>query len=560
MCCVCVCLFHPCGARVMHVRACGEKVLFVFFCDLARCEVMAADQVQRHAAAHILDAGLHAPNPLLAKLARIGVNGTHPSNAERDLFRLARREGFTLATDFYFVDIEVHDPNAPGFTRHEQHPMLLPHELVGEMHQRGVLSRIMFPAGLASLQSWWDFVAAEEWAVNYPIAADLRRKTIPLGFFGDDAPYVKSDTLLMMGFSSILSDRRAWMSRHLSTVLPHQYKLQRRTLRQLMAVLTWSFTALASGVHPSNDHLGNPWSAADPRSALAGREIAGGFRGALVEFRGDWKWQCQVFQLPAWGAVHCCHQCAAGRRRPWLYTDVRDRPSWRLRPLTNELFVRARQGPNQCPLMRAPGFHMAMIRCCSMHTINLGFGASVNGNVLVDLITATTLYGPDDMSLDLKLRAVHADLKRWCRVNGASCSQPMLTTRKLHMGPNVYPELDAKAYNSRVITAYLAEMCAVACLTDHSEYALLRSGCCWGLATLYDLVERAPLQMSPQQAVAAERAGMISIQCYARLAQASLQIRRARWALKPKVHKLHHLLRQMARDRPTPRFCAVCTR
>ena len=62
-------------------------------------------------------------------------------------------------------------------------------------------------------------------------------------------------------------------------------------------------------------------------------------------------------------------------------------------------------------------------------------------------------------------------------------------------------------------------------------------------------MERAPLQMSVAQARDAERAGMVSIQSYARLAVRSLQLGRPLWPMKPKIHKVHHLLRKMGRNR-----------
>jgi hypothetical protein len=201
-----------------------------------------------------------------------------------------------------------------------------------------------------------------------------------------------------------------------------------------------------------------------------------------------------------------------------------------------------------CPLVHVPGFHKDMIKKCSMHCINLGYGLLVNGNTMLELVERGGMYG--EGPLNDRLHALWCDFKRWLRENNIRSSQPRFTVAKLGMQSlSNSPELDTKAYNSRVITGYLAEAASAELLRDESHHALLRAAAVWGLAALYDRVERAPRIMSREEADAAAEAGMVSLQAYNALAVESVAAMRCRWTCKPKLHKVHHLIRDMQKTR-----------
>lgn len=55
----------------------------------------------------------------------------------------------------------------------------------------------------------------------------------------------------------------------------------------------------------------------------------------------------------------------------------------------------------------------------------------------------------------------YSDFKHWCSQNKISCSQRKWSVKKLNLtdvnGAANYPSLDAKAFNGRIILAFLAD-------------------------------------------------------------------------------------------------------
>ena len=73
----------------------------------------------------------------------------------------------------------------------------------------------------------------------------------------------------------------------------------------------------------------------------------------------------------------------------------------------------------------------------------------------------------------------------------------------------------------------------------------------WGLAACYQRVEQAPRYMSQHQADGIYESGMMALQAFAALNVMHMTpvhpgvIPRPRWVCKPKMHKFHHLLRDV---------------
>ena len=81
-----------------------------------------------------------------------------------------------------------------------------------------------------------------------------------------------------------------------------------------------------TGRHPDCDAFGTPFSSTHfPKLAeLAGRELAGGFRGAWSGMRGDAKYIQQVFKFDNFygrnSICHLCRACKTGEEQ-LLFTD-----------------------------------------------------------------------------------------------------------------------------------------------------------------------------------------------------------------------------------------------
>jgi len=92
-----------------------------------------------------------------------------------------------------------------------------------------------------------------------------------------------------------------------------------------------------------------------------------------------------------------------------------------------------------------------------MHTCNLGIYLIVIAESI--LLLANNMY--PNLDLEDSLQITFLKFKQWLSEKGISCSQRRWTTKSLHLGGEVknYPWLKAKAFNARVILAWLAETC-----------------------------------------------------------------------------------------------------
>lgn len=94
-----------------------------------------------------------------------------------------------------------------------------------------------------------------------------------------------------------------------------------------------------------------------------------------------------------------------------------------------------------------------------MHSLNLGVFLIVTAEGILALARASPL------PLNAALKDTYRSFQAFIRRNKIPCSQKAWTQRSLHLTGEVenYPWLKAKAYNSRVILAWLAVPCQ-ACL------------------------------------------------------------------------------------------------
>ena len=191
-----------------------------------------------------------------------------------------------------------------------------------------------------------------------------------------------------------------------------------------------------------------------------------------------------------------------------------------------------------------------------MHALNLGFGSLVNGNVLIRLLESG-FFGHEGLPKETRLWLAWHDLKAYCHQQKIGCSQGPFTLNQAGWATaHSVPDLDCKAYNSRVITSWLQECWAASANEVPDPDRALVDVVIWGLASLYQRVEESPRYLSEAHASAIYRSGMASIQAYTVLNIRQMRKRPAqpRWILKPKIHKVHHLLRTVRNNRLPPTF------
>ena len=101
--------------------------------------------------------------------------------------------------------------------------------------------------------------------------------TVPIFFHEDGVPTYKDDSYLFISWGS-LSELNSWTSRTMFVGLPAS-RILGTTRSKICEIIKWDMDAVASGVFPSTDHLGNPFPENSERARLAGTAIAGSLVG-----------------------------------------------------------------------------------------------------------------------------------------------------------------------------------------------------------------------------------------------------------------------------------------
>lgn len=129
-----------------------------------------------------------------------------------------------------------------------------------------------------------------------------------------------------------------------------------------------------------------------------------------------------------------------------------------------------------------------------MHMFNLGLGRVLNGSLLADL--AESGFLGNSGSLKTCLEVAVADFRRWSREKNVNRAhrQARFTAKRLGLSKRSKqcPTLASKAYNGRVVSAWLSSLCLAACEEDRSAYAANRALAAWSFNELYTMIEQLP--------------------------------------------------------------------
>eukprot|EP00959_Pyramimonas_sp_CCMP1952_P109428 2288702-Pyramimonas_sp.AAC.1 len=121
----------------------------------------------------------------------------------------------------------------------------------------------------------------------------------------------------MLLWGGTIENHETILSRIVFTEVQYSKIVPDKTLDQIYEVLVWSLEWLAIGEYPPVDHRGRQFNAEyEPgRAALAGKPLAGGYRGVWSEMRGDWKYLQESLKLARhYNTNECCHLCKAHKR------------------------------------------------------------------------------------------------------------------------------------------------------------------------------------------------------------------------------------------------------
>lgn len=341
-----------------------------------------------------------------------------------------------------------------------------------------------------------------------------------------------------------------------------------RSLHKLFRVLKWSFEALASGVYPSIDEEGAPFTPQHHprRAALAGLPLtSAGHRGAWVEMRGDWEFLRDALLLQKhYLRNEVCHLCRAEKRRPgFLFTDFRRRGDLRRTLVSSAAWLAAAMvAAVVSPLVLIPGFCIWRCYFDIMHTLDLGVYQHAVPAALQELILEPATVGPGGdaaaapapvgagaapapvgvfpgATLEERLRSATRAYREWCRQNKIPSVVRRITTAWVTGAWPHISQQHAKAAALRSMVYWVREVCAAT--VGHSPHAGLR-------AALFDSFVKADCAMRRSGRfldtdARAEVAQHVedALTLYNALATSAAAAGHARWRLIPKLHALTHI-------------------
>ncbi len=281
-----------------------------------------------------------------------------------------------------------------------------------------------------------------------------REQLLPFGVHGDGAQFTKLDTMVALTWSSILaSGRNPLDTRFLVATLPQTWLLQ-GTMNEVLQVFAWSLAACADGKFPATDYLGRPWPARSSQAKVAGTLLAGGFKGIVVDFRGDWSWHKELWDCRAWSGLEICHACRATLDGERTWTDFSEVALWRRSPQrTTEEYLQEHPAATRNRLCLLPGWQLGQIRWDVMHSVNLGVARLAGACGILDLVSRG-VFGQGDLPMQLK--AAWARFRTWCRRHRIQCNARRFTVGRLNAKGKNWPELSSRAWNTRVICGWLS--------------------------------------------------------------------------------------------------------
>ena len=98
-----------------------------------------------------------------------------------------------------------------------------------------------------------------------------------------------------------------------------------------------------------------------------------------------------------------------------------------------------------------------------MHICQLGLFLIANAEALL-LLGRLSLRLGETSSWEAALKQLFREFRQWCSLNKVGCSQRMWRVRSFHCGddldvPADFPWINLKAFNSRCVLGWAAEIC-----------------------------------------------------------------------------------------------------
>lgn len=371
------------------------------------------------------------------KFAKAGKYGKFQNNVKRDMLRAAMKDKKDWPP-LYYIEVEVVNP-ATQTVGLKKLPIILPHEFIFFLQHKNESALLLSQENMGQATKVHMANACQELGVS---------ELLGIGLWGDGVPckFDRSESLevLTMNIPGVSTAKELRVP---VTVINKKFVVKALTFDSIFSVLAWSFSVLASGVMPSHDHLGVPFTG--KRAKYAGKFV---LRSVLCEFRGDWAWYKQCFRFPQHNENRgICWRCSC---TPSEIRQVGSDARWRSQKLTHwQLLQRMfEQGLPPSPLFGAPCFRSSAVLIDWLHAADQGillhFLASLFKHMLGKLVGSNAKEQCKSLWLELQL---------YYRANPCSSRLDNLTLSMLGKSGKP-PKLRARAAEARFLMPFAVEL------------------------------------------------------------------------------------------------------
>ena len=391
----------------------------------------------------------------------------HKGNACRDLLRKLKRTTVGWPP-LYYADIRTFDPKKQQEVI-SKIPFYLPHELLASLLQMNSPEHLLQAAGL------------NRCALSHVQKAEeiAQRRFVPFGFWGDGVPCNWDRTQSLECFSLSLpgcvgADANI---RFPLTAINKKHCIKHKTFDDILAVLTWSFQMCALGIHPTTNHVGQPFIDKQ-RIKWGGKEI--GIHAVVAEVRGDWKFYKETFRLPGWKEKRgCCWRCLV---TPCGIRDASSTAPWRNQRIDQWTFIRRMQeGPDGLsPFLSIPYFQGDIFQIDWLHTADLGITANFLGNLFWE--TLNRLPGESQKE---KCSFLFAEIQKYYKEQKISSRLDNLTLSMLCQ-PGKQPKLRGKAAECRYLVPFAKLLVSTYFNDESNQYDKTIYKATMALSSCYD--------------------------------------------------------------------------
>ena len=234
-------------------------------------------------------------------LAKAGTGGKWKKNLSRDLMtKLLKNSKWPK---LYWASIPLKDPKTQEVSS-EPFPFLLPHEIMKAIVESngGSLDGMRAAGASHLLRQVQSFCSTMGIDIN---------TCVPLGLHGDGAPFAAKmrDSLEQFSWNFAASPESGRIP---FTAIPKSCTAE-TTFDAIFEIFSWSMSALLNGAMPVCRHDGSPWCSSDAGTRVQEAGQALGFKGCLIQIRGDWAFYKQAFNVPSWSSEEICWLCRATR-------------------------------------------------------------------------------------------------------------------------------------------------------------------------------------------------------------------------------------------------------